>query len=256
MIQAYVFWHEPAAGVSAGAYEAALRAFHERLGAARPSGLLHSVAYRTDDAPWPREPDDGADAAAVGADASGGVETVAAYEDWYLIVDTASLDAIEAAATAPAAGPSHDSVARMAGRGAGGLYRLLDDERSRSAISLSGSIDASGMRPGAIDATDRDSAGGAGGAGGAGRAAGAAGADTCVWLDRPQGLSTADAVGALRAAIPAAAVWQRRLVLGPMAEFAVWTAGDESAEPPPGWTARPVRRTRITATPGFHAHAG
>jgi hypothetical protein len=105
-VLAYVFWHRPAAGVDADAYEAALAAFHTALAAHPPHGFGQSAAFRLDAAPW--LPGDGP-----------------AYEDWYAVESWEALGRLnDAAVTGERAAP-HDAVAFEAGAGAGGVYRLL-----------------------------------------------------------------------------------------------------------------------------------
>ena len=93
----YVLWHHPAAGVDASVYEEALRTFH--------STLTGSAAYAFHDVPWFPAP--------------------SGYLDWYTVADFASLGELNEAAVAGASKEPHDSVARMAGAGFGGLYRLI-----------------------------------------------------------------------------------------------------------------------------------
>jgi hypothetical protein len=102
---AYVFWHWPAPGVERGAYIERLLAFHAALGAAAPPGFHGSRVLEIESAPW--------------------VPPGLAFEDWYLVDDFAALGALnEAAITATRQAP-HDAVARLAGGGAGGLYRRV-----------------------------------------------------------------------------------------------------------------------------------
>ncbi len=102
---AYVFWHWPATGVERDRYVERLVAFHGALRAAPPPGFRGSRVLAIEGASW-------------AADAH-------AYEDWYLVEDFAALGALnEAAITAARQGP-HDAIARLAGGGAGGLYRRL-----------------------------------------------------------------------------------------------------------------------------------
>ncbi len=104
-VLAYVFWHWSRAGVALHEYEGRQRAFHGALAAAPADGFRESFSVALTRAPW----------AADGA---------AAYEDWYLVRDFGALGALnEAAVTASRAAP-HDAAAAVAGRGAGGLYRL------------------------------------------------------------------------------------------------------------------------------------
>lgn len=110
---AYVFWHWKRAEVSAPAYERLQRAFHEALAAAPSPGFHRSFTHALAGAPW----------------AAGGAE---AYEDWYLVADSAALDPLnEAAVTASRQAP-HDAAASAAANGTAGLYRLrMGDAPSR-----------------------------------------------------------------------------------------------------------------------------
>jgi hypothetical protein len=102
---AYVFWHWRRAEVSAADYEALQRRFHAALQAAPPAGFLSSRSLAVTGAPW----------------AAGGGE---AYEDWYLVADSAGLDPLnEAAISASRQGP-HNAAAAAAAGGTAGLYRL------------------------------------------------------------------------------------------------------------------------------------
>src|SRR4051812_28418380 len=102
---AYVFWHIPGFGASRDEYERLLIGFHEALAAHAPEGFRTSFAYRVENAPW------------IGAGA-------AAYEDWYIVENSAALDGLnDAAVSGPRKAP-HDLVASFAASGAAGLYRL------------------------------------------------------------------------------------------------------------------------------------
>ena len=119
---AYVFWHWPQAGVDQDTYVDHLRAFHETLAANRPSGFQRSVVFRIHGANWLNTQGD-------------------AYEEWYLLDDSAAMDRInEAAVSGPCEQP-HKRVAREAADGVGGLYRLRAGEEnlaeSRFAVWLS-----------------------------------------------------------------------------------------------------------------------
>src|SRR6266849_11055008 len=94
---AYVFWHHPASGVDATVYEDALKTFH--------STLTGSASFAFHDVPWFPAP--------------------SGYLDWYTVADFASLGALNEAAVAGARKEPHDNVARLAGAGFGGLYRLI-----------------------------------------------------------------------------------------------------------------------------------
>lgn len=102
---AYVFWHWRQPSAEPGTYEAAQQAFHRILAASPSAGFIRSFSHAVTGAPW----------------ANGGGE---AYEDWYLVRDTASLDGLEeAAVTAGRKGP-HDIAAALAAAGTAGLYQL------------------------------------------------------------------------------------------------------------------------------------
>jgi hypothetical protein len=103
---AYVFWHWPTPAVDAGAYEAALAAFHQALADARLRGVHGSVAYHVTGAPWLPE---------------GGV----GYEDWYRVEGFADLDTLNTGAVAGACEAPHAAVARLAAGGTAGLYRRV-----------------------------------------------------------------------------------------------------------------------------------
>jgi hypothetical protein len=99
---AYVFWHQPVAGVQPSAYQDSLVAFHRAMKAHPPAGYHGSAAFAFDGAPW----------------------FGAGYLDWYLVEDFASLGSINEAAIAGARQQPHDVVASLAGSGAGGVMRL------------------------------------------------------------------------------------------------------------------------------------
>lgn len=93
---AYVFSHEPAAGVDAAAYEEVLRQFHGALASLRPDGFIRSLTYR------------------IGS----------GYSDWYFVETSAALDPLNAAAVSGARTTAHDAAARMAVNGVGKLISL------------------------------------------------------------------------------------------------------------------------------------
>jgi hypothetical protein len=102
---AYVFWHWRRKDISRDDYEQRQRRFHASLQAAPSAGFLGSRSVAIRAAPWA---------------ASGGE----AYEDWYLVEDSAALDPLnQAAITAPRQAP-HDAAAAVAEGGTAGLYRL------------------------------------------------------------------------------------------------------------------------------------
>jgi hypothetical protein len=101
----YVLWHHPAPGIDAASYEKSLSAFHRTLTAHAPAGFLDSAAFGVREVPWFPAP--------------------SAYLDWYNVADFTSLGELNDAAVAGARKEPHDNVARMAGVGVGGLYRLV-----------------------------------------------------------------------------------------------------------------------------------
>lgn len=102
---AYVFWHWKQPAVDAQQYEQWLRAFHAALAADPPGGFNRSFACALAGAPW----------AAQGA---------AAYEDWYLVRDSAALDVLNDAAVSARRQAPHDIVAGAVAGGTAGLYQL------------------------------------------------------------------------------------------------------------------------------------
>jgi hypothetical protein len=113
-VLAYVFWHRPAAGVREEEYERTLARFHDSLAENPPAGFTTSVTLRAAELPW-----------LVGAEPLQG-EGYAGYEDWYLVENWTALGVLEAAAVERGHAGSHDDAARRMGRGAGGVYRLLE----------------------------------------------------------------------------------------------------------------------------------
>lgn len=101
----YVFWHWPRAGVAADEYETRQRPFHEALKRAPSEGFARSLTHAVRGAPW----------------ANGGAP---AYEDWYLLRDSAALDPLNAAAVSASRQVPHDAAAALAGGGIAGLYTL------------------------------------------------------------------------------------------------------------------------------------
>jgi hypothetical protein len=93
---AYVFSHRPDGGADVAAYEDSLRRFHAELASASLSGFIESATF------------------AVGI----------GYSDWYLLENTAAMDALNLAAVSGSRAPAHDSAARMAIDGVGKLLSL------------------------------------------------------------------------------------------------------------------------------------
>ena len=93
---AYVFSHRAASGVEAPSYEAALRRFHAALRSEPPPGFVSSTTYRIGNG----------------------------YADWYLVDNSAALDALNEAAVQGARSAPHDAAAYMSADGAGKLLTL------------------------------------------------------------------------------------------------------------------------------------
>jgi hypothetical protein len=108
---AYVFWHWPQPIVDQDTYVDHLRAFHETLAANKPPGFQRSTVFRIRDANWLKTSGD-------------------AYEEWYLLDDSAAMDRINDAAVSGACEQPHNRVAREAADGVGGLYRLRAGEEN------------------------------------------------------------------------------------------------------------------------------
>jgi len=102
---AYLFFHTPSPTTSRSDYERLLIDFHQTLAAHPPSGFHSSLIFHTQNAPWiaNRSP---------------------AYEDWYLIENSAALDPLQDFAVSGPRKAPHDQVASLAASGAAGLYRL------------------------------------------------------------------------------------------------------------------------------------
>jgi hypothetical protein len=119
---AYVFWHWPQSSVDRATYEDHVVTFHETLARNRPQGFHDSIVFRVNAANWLKTNDQ-------------------AYEEWYLVDDSAALDPLNDAAVSGACEEPHNRVAREAADGAGGLYRLrngsVDLSQARFATWLS-----------------------------------------------------------------------------------------------------------------------
>ena len=102
---AYVFWHWRQPSAEAAAYESAQQKFQQALTALPSDGFVRSFSHAIAGAPW----------------ANNGGE---AYEDWYLVRDTAALDQLDAAAITAGRKAPHDRAASLAAKGTAGLYTL------------------------------------------------------------------------------------------------------------------------------------
>jgi hypothetical protein len=117
---AYVFWHWPQAGVDTKTYVDHLVTFHRTLTENKPVGFQRSRIFRLSGPSWLETNGD-------------------AYEDWYLLDDSAALDVINRAAVSGICEAPHNLVAREAAGGIAGLYRLRSGEigEARYAVWLS-----------------------------------------------------------------------------------------------------------------------
>ena len=102
---AYVFWHWRQPAASTDAYEAAQLSFQRALADSPSAGFVRSFSHAIAGAPW----------------ANNGGE---AYEDWYLVRDSAALDPLDEAAVTAGRRAAHDAAASLAAAGTAGLYQL------------------------------------------------------------------------------------------------------------------------------------
>ena len=119
---AYVFWHWPQPQIDHASYVDHLVDFHRTLAANKPDGFRESVVFRIRNANWLNTDGD-------------------AYEEWYLLDDSAAMDRLNDAAVSGVCEEPHNRVAREAADGTGGLYRLRagaeDLAQARYAVWLS-----------------------------------------------------------------------------------------------------------------------
>ena len=99
---AYVFWHWPRPGIASDEYEERQRVFHAALAARGPSALLRSHIWRVTGPSW--------------------TPVSVVWEDWYLLADSAGLDALNSAAISDLLQDEHDAAASLAGGGMAALY--------------------------------------------------------------------------------------------------------------------------------------
>ncbi len=99
---AYLFWHTKAPATDSAEYESQLAEFHRALQRADIEGFVRSQSFRVRDLPWIPRPH--------------------AYEDWYVLENSAALDRLNDAAVHAAAQTPHDRLAVFASWGAGGVY--------------------------------------------------------------------------------------------------------------------------------------
>lgn len=120
---AYVFWHWPLVNLDRDAYVEHLIDFQRTLAANKPNGFRGSVVFRIRNAGWLNTQGE-------------------AYEEWYLLDNSAAMDPLNDAAVSGACLEPHNRVARDAADGTGGLYRFraggdADLGRARFAMWLS-----------------------------------------------------------------------------------------------------------------------
>ena len=108
---AYVFWHWPRPTISREDYLEKLRLFHASLAANPSDGFSQSLVFESPAPPW------------LNADS-------VAYEDWYLVDDSAALDKLNFAAVSGRNEKPHNTVAVEAEGGIAGLYRLKQGDGS------------------------------------------------------------------------------------------------------------------------------
>ncbi len=193
---AYVFWHRPAPGTAPESYERDQDRLQRSLAARPPEGLRGSACFRAPDLPWL---------------ADGG----AGYEDWYLVDDWAALGVLRQAAMAVGHRSAHDTAARHAGEGTGGVYRLSEGGVSFADVRL------------AVWVT--------------------------VEREHPEGgvasLLLGDGLDRERSGL-----WRRELALGPAPEYCVLgemvPSGVRDGRLPAGWSAAEAARVAIGSGPG------
>lgn len=165
---AYVFWHQRASNVAKEEYQERLVAFHQILQERGIQGLKGSIVLEIPQLPWMRE----------------GSEV---YEDWYLVENSATLDLVDEAAVSGICREPHNQVARLAGYGTGGLYRLKSVATAPTTFT--------GIR-------------------------------SVTWFSKPASMSYAQLYSLLQAAnIEQQDIfWQRQMTMGPALEFCVHTS--------------------------------
>jgi hypothetical protein len=201
-VLAYLFWHRPRDPASVEAYEHAQLAFHRSLARSRPVGMCGSASFRVPEIPW---------LAAVSHGETEPVAVTPGYEDWYLVEDFTALGVLNEAAVGHGHRTPHDEAARRFGVGAGGLYGLVEGER-----------------------TDLLSA-----------------ASMAVWVQRPPGSERRPLGELLGDGMDPrhASLWRRQLVLGPAPEFCLLAgeapAGVAPTRLPDGWSATTLAREAL-----------
>lgn len=167
---AYVFWHWKTNSLPDDQYEARLRDFHHSMAQHPPHGFRQSAAYAISGAAW----------AANGAPA---------YEDWYLVDNSAALDSINSGAISAPRRDPHDSVAALVVGGTAGIYQLRRG-------------DPLGAQAARINAA------------------------YAYWLAKPNGVTWEAFVGQFESALSGVTytLWERYMVLGPTPSIVLHTA--------------------------------
>ncbi|AAY81139.1 hypothetical protein [Sulfolobus acidocaldarius] len=106
---AYIFWHEKGEEFEEDEYNKALLEFHTYYNReVRIEGYLGSMVVKVYKVPWSNND---------------------AYEDWYFIESSKSLDLLNDSITSNKETKEiHDKIARMARNGKGGLYKLINGD--------------------------------------------------------------------------------------------------------------------------------
>jgi hypothetical protein len=150
-----------------------------------------------------------------GGETTAPADAEAAYEDWYLLEDYAALGVLNEAAVGRGHRTAHDAVARRLGSGSGGLYALLEGDRSELGVSE-----------------------------------GLLGVQTpAIWIARPPGSPRRVLAELLGDGMDPrhASLWQRQLVLGPAPEYCLLALepprGVAPTRLPSGWSAAVLDRT-------------
>jgi len=102
---AYVFWHWRYPHIEKLSYQQLLIDFHTALRAQKPVGFDYSTVFQVEHVPWLSMAGE-------------------AYEEWYILENSAALDALNEAAITGLCREPHHQVARSAAGGTAGLYRL------------------------------------------------------------------------------------------------------------------------------------
>ncbi|MCW3069746.1 MAG: hypothetical protein JWL67_2371 [Solirubrobacterales bacterium] len=206
---AYLFWHRPHDPAAVEDYEQAQVSFHRSLARKPPVGLCGSAVFRVAELPWR------ATHGAEGEDAA--TASQPAYEDWYLVEDFAALGVLNEAAVGRGHRTAHDDLARRAGAGSGGLYALLEGDRSKLGLHAAPLGEAS----------------------------------LAIWVERPPGSRTRMLAELLGDGMDPrhSSLWRRQLVLGAAPEFCLLAPeappGAAPTRLPEGWTARALERETL-----------